>query len=139
MKIILTQLVRLVSGGKEIKMSKRKGEFVTMDDLLDLVSPDVARFFFLMHSLDTHMDFDLDLAKERSRKNPVYYAQYAYVRCLHILRKSKVEKFPPAGRQGKSKVDLNLLNSDVEIKLMLELAKFLILFCRRRKITKFIG
>ncbi len=114
LKILITQLVRLVSGGKEVRMSKRKGEFVTMDDLLKEVGTDAARFFFLMHSLDTHMDFDLDLAKEKSQKNPVYYAQYAYVRAANILRKSNV----------KGQVShVNQLTSDSEIKLMLELIK----------------
>ncbi len=117
LKILITQLVRLVSGGKEVRMSKRKGEFVTMDDLLDEVGADAARFFFLMHSLDTHMDFDLDLAKEKSNKNPVFYAQYAYVRALNILKKSKV-------KSPKSKVDLSLLKSESETRLMLELMKF---------------
>jgi len=115
LKILITQLVRLVSGGKEVRMSKRKGEFVTMDDLLEEVGTDATRFFFLMHSLDTHMDFDLDLAKERSQKNPVYYAQYAYVRAQNILRKAKSIK-----HQASS---IKSLESDSEIKLMLELIK----------------
>jgi arginyl-tRNA synthetase len=118
LKIIIIQLVRLVSGNKEVKMSKRTGEFITMDELLKKVGVDVARFFFLMHSPDTHMDFDLDLAKERSQKNPVYYVQYAYVRCVNILRKSQ---FLIINYQLPN---LNLLNSESEIKLMLEMAKF---------------
>lgn len=89
LKIIITQLVRLIEGGKEVKMSKRAGEFVTLDELIREVGKDAARFFFLMHSPDTHMDFDLALAKEKSLKNPVYYAQYAYVRCGSILKKAK--------------------------------------------------
>lgn len=117
LKILITQLVRLVSGGKEVRMSKRKGEFVTMDDLLEEVGADAARFFFLMHSLDTHMDFDLDLAKERSQKNPVYYSQYAFVRAQNILRKSKLQN------PNYKSADLSLLKSDPEIKLMLELMK----------------
>ncbi len=116
LKTLIAQLVRLVSGGKEVRMSKRKGEFVTMDELLDEVGADAARFFFLTHSLGTHMDFDLDLAKERSQKNPVYYAQYALVRCANILRKSKIKNY------GK-KPNLSLLNVDSEIKLILELVK----------------
>ena len=116
LKILITQLVRLVSGGKEVRMSKRKGEFVTMDDLLEEVGSDAARFFFLMHSLDTHMDFDLDLAKEKSQKNPVYYAQYAYVRALNILNKTT--------KKQQITTDLQLLTSDSEVKLMLELVKF---------------
>lgn len=117
LKILITQLVRLVSGGKEVRMSKRKGEFVTMDDLLEEVGADAARFFFLMHSLDTHMDFDLDLAKEKSQKNPVYYAQYAYVRVLNILKRAN-------SRSEVRNPKLDLLTSDSEIKLLLELVKF---------------
>lgn len=121
--IILTQFVRLVRKGKEVKMSKRSGEFVTMDELLKEVGKDAARFFFLMHSLNTHMDFDLDLAKERSQKNPVYYTQYAYVRALNILKKAKSIKYLPP-RQGRQVSSIKLLNSGSEMKLMLELVKF---------------
>ncbi len=91
LKIIIMQLVRLVSGGKEVRMSKRAGEFVTMDDLLGQVGVDVARWFFLERSPNTHMDFDLDLAKEKSEKNPVYYVQYAHTRMASILGKSNLE------------------------------------------------
>ena len=69
-------------------MSKRTGQFITMDELIEEVGSDAARFFFLMHAPETHMDFDLALAKEKSQKNPVYYAQYAYVRCGSILEKA---------------------------------------------------
>ncbi|OGF52065.1 hypothetical protein A2739_01785 [Candidatus Giovannonibacteria bacterium RIFCSPHIGHO2_01_FULL_43_100] len=88
LKIIIMQLVRLISGGKEVKMSKRAGEFVTMDELLEQVGVDVARWFFLERSPNTHMDFDLDLAREKSEKNPVYYVQYAHTRMSSILAKS---------------------------------------------------
>jgi len=91
LKILITQIVRLISGGKEVVMSKRTGEFVTMDELLEQVGLDAARWFFLSHAPETHMDFDLDLAKERSEKNPVYYVQYAHTRMQSILRKSKFQ------------------------------------------------
>ncbi|MBI4033984.1 MAG: arginine--tRNA ligase, partial [Candidatus Brennerbacteria bacterium] len=87
-EIIVTQAVRLMEGGKEVKMSKRKGEFVMFQDLMSEVGVDAARFFFLMVSPDTHMDFDLALAKERSVKNPVYYVQYAYVRAINIIKRA---------------------------------------------------
>ncbi|OGF82569.1 hypothetical protein A3B18_01220 [Candidatus Giovannonibacteria bacterium RIFCSPLOWO2_01_FULL_46_13] len=96
LKIIIMQLVRLMSGGKEVKMSKRAGTFVTMEELLDEVGVDVARWFFLERSPNTHMDFDLDLAKEKSEKNPVFYVQYAYVRMLSILRNSHLEAKLPS-------------------------------------------
>lgn len=88
LKIIIMQLVRLFKDGKEIRMSKRAGTYVTIDELLDEIPLDVARFFFLMYSADTHMDFNLDLAKEQSEKNPVYYVQYAYARICSILVKA---------------------------------------------------
>ncbi len=86
-KILTAQIVRLMKDGQEFKMSKRKGVFITLGELIKEVGLDAARFFFLMRSLDTHMDFDLDLAKERSKKNPVYYVQYAHARACSILRK----------------------------------------------------
>ncbi|MDD5342352.1 MAG: arginine--tRNA ligase [Patescibacteria group bacterium] len=90
--IIIVQLVRLISQNKEVKMSKRSGTFVTLEELVDDVGLDVARFFFLMRSSDTHMDFDLDLAKEKSEKNPVYYVQYAHARICSILKQSELRK-----------------------------------------------
>ena len=88
LSIILNQLLRVIKDGKEIKVSKRTGTYVSLDDLIDEVGRDATRFFFLMHSADTHMNFDLDLAKERSEKNPVYYVQYAHARISSILRKA---------------------------------------------------
>lgn len=83
----IIQFVRLIENGQEVKMSKRAGNFVTLDDLLERVPSDVARFFFIWHALNTRMDFDLDLAQKQSDENPVYYVQYAYVRAKHILEK----------------------------------------------------
>ncbi|KKS38951.1 MAG: arginine--tRNA ligase [Candidatus Sungbacteria bacterium RIFCSPLOWO2_12_FULL_41_11] len=120
-KIIITQLVRLIEDGKEVKMSKRRGEFITLEELIKEVGPDAARFFFLMHSPDTHMDFDMKLAKERSMKNPVYYVQYAYVRCSSILGKS-----PPSLKLWRaSKIQIiKLLNTDEERMLIKKLMQF---------------
>ena len=118
-EIIITQAVRLIRKGQVLKMSKRKGEFVAFGDLVSEIGADVARFFFLTHSPETHMDFNLDLAKERSMKNPVYYAQYAAVRCQGIIKK--------AGRQTtkhKSQINLNLLNTKEDIHLIKTLARF---------------
>ncbi|KKR88580.1 MAG: Arginine-tRNA ligase [Candidatus Wolfebacteria bacterium GW2011_GWA2_42_10] len=116
-EIIITQAVRLMSQGKEVKMSKRTGEFVTFEELIKKVGVDATRFFFLMHSPDSHMDFNLDLAKERSLKNPVYYVQYAAVRCQSILKKSKIK-----GQKPKAKY--NLLNTPEDINLIRLLARF---------------
>lgn len=89
-------------------MSKRTGEFVTLDELLKEVGADAARWFFLERSPNTHMDFDMDLAKERSKKNPVYYVQYAHARACSILQK---------GKPGK-KADLELLSQPEELALI---------------------
>lgn len=120
LQIIITQLVRLIENGKEVKMSKRAGEFITLDDLIGEVGKDAARFFFLMHSPDTHMDFDMTLAKEKSQKNPVYYAQYAAVRCGSIAKKAGI------GRRllGVRSARLNLLSVDSEMNLIKELVKY---------------
>jgi len=88
-EIILQQFITLMKDGQEVKMSKRAGTYITMSELIDQVGHDVARFIFLMYSPSSHINFDLDLAKEKSEKNPVYYVQYAYVRANNILDKAK--------------------------------------------------
>jgi arginyl-tRNA synthetase len=87
--VVILQLVRLVSGGEEVRMSKRSGTFVTLNEVVDEVGLDVARWFFLSRAADTHLDFDLDLAKQHSVANPVFYAQYAHARACSILAKVK--------------------------------------------------
>ncbi len=90
-EVLVTQAIRLIRRGEEVKMSKRKGEFIAFEELVDEVGLDAARFFMLMVALDTHMDFDLELAKERSLKNPVYYVQYSYVRAMSIIKKAQIK------------------------------------------------
>lgn len=119
---IIVQLIRLVKSGKEVKMSKRKGDFVTLDDLVKEVGKDAVRFFFLLHTPTTHMDFDLDLAKEKSVKNPVYYAQYAYVRALAIIKKTKKYKNTKINGQENAN-SLSILNSESEWNLIKEMTK----------------
>jgi len=88
-KFPVFQLVRLFSKGKEVKISKRQGTFVTIDELLDDIPLDVARYFFLTKAMETHLDFNLDLAKEESKKNPVYYIQYAYARISSLKKEAE--------------------------------------------------
>jgi len=92
LNIIIMQLVRLIKKGKEVRMAKRTGSYVALEKLVNEVGLDAARFFFLMRSADTHLNFDLDLAKKRSKKNPVYYVQYAHARISSILEKAKIKK-----------------------------------------------
>ncbi|MFH1423872.1 MAG: arginine--tRNA ligase [Candidatus Nealsonbacteria bacterium] len=113
--IIVMQLVRLIREGKEVRMSKRTGTYVTLDELIDEVGLDVARFFFLTRSADTHLNFDLALAKTQSDKNPVYYIQYAHARICSILRKAKMLKVGPS---------TSLLEHPTEMKLIRQLMRF---------------
>lgn len=120
-EVMITQAVRLVRDGKEVKMSKRKGEFVTFEELIKEVGVDVARFFFLMIAPETHLDFDLALAKERSMKNPVYYAQYASVRSANIVKNA------PAKIRNKKLNTSEIaaaLRTPEDIRLMRLLARF---------------
>lgn len=119
LEIIITQALRLVEEGKEVKMSKRSGNFLMFKDLVDEVGKDVARFFFLSVFSDTHMDFDLGLAKEKSQKNPVYYVQYAYVRAKNILNKLKQEK-----GDFVFKTDMTLLSTEDDRAIIIKLAQF---------------
>ncbi len=120
LEIILHQFITLFKRGEKKKMSKRKGIYVAMDELLREVGLDVMRFFFLQKSVDTHLRFDLDLAKEQSEKNPVYYVQYAHARICSILRKLKV-------KNEKLKItvkNLKLLNHQSELNLIKQLIGF---------------
>lgn len=86
LKIILVQLVNLLRGGEPVAMSTRAGEFVTLREVLDEVGRDAARYNFLMRRSDSHLDFDLEVAKKQSNENPVYYVQYAHARICSIMR-----------------------------------------------------
>jgi arginyl-tRNA synthetase len=90
-EILIMQLVNLMEGGERARMSKRQGEFVTLDELLDDIGVDAARFFLLQRSHDTTIDLDLALAREQSSDNPVYYCQYAHARIASILRRADAE------------------------------------------------
>ncbi len=90
-EVLIVQHCRLLEGGKEVKMSKRAGTLVTLRELMEEVGVDAARFFFAMRKTNSHMDFDLDVAKKKSLENPVYYAQYAHARIASIWRKGVEE------------------------------------------------
>ena len=89
LKVLLLQMVSLYRGGELVKMSKRTGESITLRELMEEVGTDAARYFFLMRSLDSQLDFDLDLAKKKSSDNPVYYIQYAHARICSIFRQAE--------------------------------------------------
>jgi len=116
--ILLLQFVTIFERGEKFKVSKRRGTFITMDELLDEVGVDIARFFFLQKSANTHLNFDLALAKAQSEKNPVYYIQYAYARICSILRKSKVKNLKITVK------NLKLLNHQNELELIKQILRF---------------
>jgi len=113
--VLIVQFVTLIKDGKEVGMSTRGGEFITLRDLIREVGKDVARYFFLMRSYDSHTEFDLDVAKSQSMENPVYYIQYAYARICSIIKKAELEEI----KTGKNKeVNLRLLDKEEEIELI---------------------
>ncbi|HET9982664.1 MAG TPA: arginine--tRNA ligase [Longimicrobiales bacterium] len=116
----IVQMVRIMRGGEEVKISKRAGEFVTLRELFEETGVDVARYFFLMRRGDTQMIFDLDLALDQSEKNPVYKVQYAHARMMSIFRKAGVD---PASADAGS-ANLSLLREPVEGDLIKQLAVF---------------
>jgi arginyl-tRNA synthetase len=118
-EVILHQFVTLVRGGEPVKMSTRRATYVTLDELIDEVGADVARFFFLMRSSDTHLHFDLELAKEASDKNPVFYLQYAHARICSIIDKAE-----DVGFSYDEAPDLSLLTHEAETDLIKELLRF---------------
>ncbi|HKJ30354.1 MAG TPA: arginine--tRNA ligase, partial [Balneolales bacterium] len=116
--VLVYQFVTLVKDGKPFKMSTRKANFVTLDELMDEVGSDVTRFFFLMRSPTTHLEFDIGQAKEASEKNPVFYLQYAHARIQSILRKV-AEEYDFEGQP-----DLALLQHEAEITLIKDMLQF---------------
>lgn len=118
--IKIAQLVTLYEGDKQLRMSTRAGEFITLRELMDEVGKDAARFFFLMRKFDSHLEFDLELAKKQSPDNPVYYIQYAHARVASILKNYEA-KF---GAFKLASADLALLSEAEEIRVLRGLRNF---------------
>jgi len=121
LKIILVQLVNLLRDGKPAAMSTRSGEFVTLREVVDEVGRDAARYNFLMRRSDSHLDFDLELAKRQSNENPVYYVQYAHARICSILRMA-AERGIAAPAAGEA--DASLLRLPEETDLIKAITRF---------------
>ncbi|GMV86785.1 MAG: arginine--tRNA ligase [Dehalococcoidia bacterium] len=115
--VLLYQLVFLNRGGEAVKIAKRSGEFVTLDELIDDVGADAARFFFLLRSPGAQMDFDLDLAKKQSSDNPVFYVQYAHARLCSILERAREQGLTPDGG------DVSKLTHPAELGLVREMMR----------------
>jgi len=117
--VLLLQMVALYRGGELVKMSKRTGQSVTLNELMEEVGTDAARYFFLMRSLDSQLDFDLDLAKKKSNDNPVYYIQYAHARICSIFRQCK-----ETGLSLSDKPELSLLTDESELDLIKKIEEY---------------
>jgi len=118
-RVLIYQFVTLLRGGEKVKMSTRKANFVTMDDLVDEVGADVVRYFFIMRGMNTHLNFDLDVAADQSEKNPVYYLQYAHARICNIIKHGET-----MGISTNSNYNPTLLDNPAEIRLLKNLDKF---------------
>ncbi len=122
LEVLLLQMVSLFRDGKPVKMSKRTGQAITLNELIEEVGTDAARYFFIMRSLDTQLDFDLDLAKSHSNENPVYYIQYAHARIYSIYRQAK-----EAGANLSmdwSDIKWDTLTNEYELELIKKMAAF---------------
>jgi len=119
--VLLVQLVSILRHGQPVPMSKRAGTFVTLRDVVQDVGADAARYIFLTRRSDSHLDFDLDIAKEQSRENPVYYVQYAHARIASVFREAEARKITVPTRDT---VDLALLDLEEEQNIIKALAKY---------------
>ncbi len=120
LEILICQLVNLIRGGQRVRMSKRAGDIIDMEEFLEEAGRDAARFFFLMRSLDSHLDFDLDLTQVQGSDNPVYYVQYAHARMASILRTAAGEGLEVP---GPGEFEPGLLSSEPERALLRHLAR----------------
>ena len=121
LEVLLIQMVNLLRDGQPFVMGKRSGNFITLREVIDEVGRDACRFFFLMRRCDSQLDFDLELAKQNSSDNPVYYVQYAHARICSINRNAaEIGIEQPSARQ----FDFNLLTLDEEIALIRQLSRF---------------
>ncbi len=130
LQVILIQLVNLLREGKQISMSTRAGEFVTLKEVIEEVGSDAARFIFLSRKSDSHLDFDLELAKQKTMENPVYYVQYAHARICSVFSKAKQKGYELS---LKPEEVISFLVHEQEIELMKKIMEFkeIVLTCAR--------
>ncbi|HLR20272.1 MAG TPA: arginine--tRNA ligase [Staphylococcus sp.] len=119
LEIQIMQMVRLMQDGQEVKMSKRTGNAITLREIMDEVGVDAARYFLTMRSPDTHFDFDMELAKQESQDNPVYYAQYAHARICSILKQAEERGIKPS-----KEADYSYITNEKAIELLKKVAEF---------------
>lgn len=121
LEVLILQMVNLFQGGEAVKMSKRTGQGITLAELIEEVGSDAARFFFIMRSIDSQLDFDMDLAKSRSNDNPVYYIQYAHARIASVFR--QMDEIGICN-DWKNTVNMKLLTTSYELDLIKKMGEF---------------
>jgi len=118
-KVLIHQFVTITKNNKPIKMSTRKANFITLEELCEEVGADVVRYFFVMRNVNSHLNFELEIAKDRSDANPIFYLQYAHARICTIIKKAKVEDF-----KWEDSINLELLNEAIENELIVKMINF---------------
>ncbi|MFL2701448.1 MAG: DALR anticodon-binding domain-containing protein, partial [Gammaproteobacteria bacterium] len=119
LEVVFIQFANLVRNGEKISMSTRSGDFITLNELMNEVTAEAARFFYINRKADQHLEFDLELAKEQTKDNPLYYIQYAHARICSVFNKVEYDL-----EEGHEKVDLSLLTAEKEIEIQKQLATF---------------
>ncbi len=118
--VLIVQLTTLYRGKEKLSMSTRKGQFITLKELIKEIGPDASKFFFLFRKIDSHLDFDIEIAKKQSSENPVYYLQYAYVRLKHLIEFGREKGYIVE----KPEKYIDLLDKEEEIEIMKKIWKF---------------
>ncbi len=118
--IIIMQLVKIQQGGKIVRMSKRKGIYITLEEIMEEIGPDAIRWFFLEKNPDTHITLDIDLAKQKTKQNPIYYVQYAHTRLYSILEKSKGLSMSPSHSDNNNTHEKELISMLIKSKEVIE-------------------
>ncbi len=143
-RVILIQMVSLLRHGEPVQMSKRAGAFITLREVVEEVGPDITKFIFLTRKADSHLDFDIDVAKEQSAENPVFYVQYAFARISSIFRLAEENGLNSAGNLNNHDIDFSVLQEDEEISLIRKLLQYPMVFegaaiaCEPHRITYYL-
>ncbi|MDP3297746.1 MAG: arginine--tRNA ligase [Thermodesulfovibrionia bacterium] len=127
-KVILIQMVTLLRHGEPVQMSKRAGEFITLREVIDEVGADTAKFIFLTRRADSHLEFDIEVAKEQSAENPVFYVQYAFARISSIFRQAIEKRVQGFEGSRVQEIDLSFLKENEEISIVKKLLQYPIVF-----------
>jgi len=142
--VILIQMVSLLRHGEPVKMSKRSGEFITLREVIEEVGADITKFIFLTKKADSHLDFDLDIAKEQSSENPIFYVQYAFARISSIFRQAGEKKIQGFDGSKVKEYDLSSLKEDEEMSIIKKLLQYPLVFegaaiyCEPHRITYYL-